>query len=564
MKSTFFKTLALLTIFAYLVCAEPVSLNEAETAVKTFVSLRYPLADQAAKNIVTPVGSSSMDFTKIEPWVDSGKIIGFVAELKPTGFVLMRADTLCPPTKLYYDKGKFSDLPPDFIEVIKWELKQELQYLSEATTKKKSLNFQFETDWSALINPMVQDNALSQYSGADTITGPLLSLTWNQNSPYNYYAPAAAGGPGGRAYAGCVATAMSQIMRHHKSPTAIAGDYTYTDNSGNCQGTHSVSDAGLGDYQWSDMPNSINDAGPTSQKQAVGQLIYHAGVTMNMNFEATGSGAFSENVPAALRTYFGYSSGNLKYRSNYSDSEWYTRLYTDINNSRPVYYAFRNDLNQGHAVVCDGTRNDNEIHINFGWSGSANAWYNMNSVGDWNYTHRAIFEIYPSGGGGDTFSILKLKGKVDWKKNPGYGSDTILCKIPCSLTDLLFLEDCGNISEFLIFDGGAGRVSGSAGSFKSMNKKGTVVNLQYKSTIGKYQVKTKLKLKNGYLYAMRKMKNGNNSDTKFNVRNSDSGGWQQKQIDVEVNLTYGSVSVQGKDTTTVQYKTIADKKTQIK
>jgi len=455
-------------------------------------------------------------------------------------------------------------LTPDFIEVIKWELKQELQYLSDSTTKKHSPNSQFETVWSSLLNPVSYDSALSKYSDADTMAGPLLSLTWNQNSPYNYYAPAASGGPDGRAYAGCVAAAMSQIMRHHKSPTAIAGDYTYTDSSGSCQGTHSASDVGLGDYQWTDMPNSISDASATSQKQAVGQLIYHAGVTMKMDFEATGSGAYSQNVPAALKTYFGYSSGNLQSRSSYSDSQWYSKLDTDINNSRPVYYAFRNSSDSGHAVVCDGTRNDNEIHINFGWGGSANAWYNMNSVGDWNYNHRAIFEIYPSGGGG-TFEILKLKGKVDWNKKPGYGNDTILCKAPCTLPDLKFLDGCASISRFLVFDGGYGtKVFGSSGAFKSKNKKCTKVNLQYKSSTTKYRVKTKVKLKNGYIYVLRKMKNGNASNKKFNVTNSDSGGWQPRTMDVEMDLSNGGTSVQGTGTIQVQYKTKADKSTKVK
>jgi len=560
---TFLRTLVFLTVLARFVCAEPVSLHEAETAVETFLSLRYPATDQAVKRTVTPVGASSLALTKIEPWVDSGKTIGFVAELQPTGFVLMRADTLCPPTKLYYNKGKFFDLPPDFIEVMEWELKQELQCISDTATKKKPLNSQFETDWSSLLNPVSNDSALREFSETATKAGPLLSTLWNQNSPYNYYAPAASGGPGGRALAGCVATAMAQIMRHHKSPTAIAGDYTYTDVWGSCQGTHSASDAGLGDYKWSDMPNSITDASSTSQKQAIGQLLYHAGVTVDMNFEANVSLAYIDPVPVALKSYFDYFSGDSQNRSSYSDSEWYSKLNTDINNSRPVFYAFFNSADNGHAVVCDGTRNDNEIHINFGWSGTDNAWYNMNSVGDWNYKHKAIFEINPSGGGGGTFTVHKLKGSINWKSTPCTGKDTLIGAIPTTLTDLSFLKGCGNLTDFFTINSGAGNVTGSAGAFKRINKKGTRVTLELRSIQTKYRVSTKLKLKNNVLYIRRKMKNGANSDKKFNIGNADSN-WTTKDVTVNLDLSYGGTSIQGAGTKTITYKTKADKKTKIK
>ncbi|MCX7003050.1 MAG: C10 family peptidase, partial [bacterium] len=115
--------------------------------------------------------------------------------------------------------------------------------------------------------------------------GPLLTIAWNQSWPYNYYAPVASGGPGGRAYAGCVATAMSMILRYHQWPVAITTNYSYYDGGGVCVGTHAASDATLNAYQWGSMPASISSGSATAQKQAVGQLMYHCGVTVNMDFE---------------------------------------------------------------------------------------------------------------------------------------------------------------------------------------------------------------------------------------------------------------------------------------
>jgi len=52
----------------------------------------------------------------------------------------------------------------------------------------------------------------------------------------------------------------------------------------------------------------------------------------------------------------------------------------------------------GHSLVCDGQRNGNEIHLNYGWSGGSDAWYNIDGVngGGYNWTrHAATFGIAP-------------------------------------------------------------------------------------------------------------------------------------------------------------------------
>ena len=41
---------------------------------------------------------------------------------------------------------------------------------------------------------------------------PLITVAWNQDSPYNSLCPQMSGGPGGRAYVGCVAVAMGQAL----------------------------------------------------------------------------------------------------------------------------------------------------------------------------------------------------------------------------------------------------------------------------------------------------------------------------------------------------------------
>ena len=375
------------------VAADPVSLPQAVSAAVAFVALRFPASEGLAAPAV-----ARRAVPAARPLVHAGATLGFEVALEPTGFVLVRADDQLPVVKVYSDTCALSNLPPAFRQVLDWELQKELEAVAETRRARTPLPTQFQAQWAALLNPMPPQR-LRDAAAATNQAGPLLSSAWDQASPYNYYAPTAAGGPGGRAYAGCVATAMAQILRAHGWPAAIATNHTYTDGDGSCQGTHSASDAGLGDYQWQNMPNAVYSSSSITQRQAVGQLIYHCGVAVDMDFEASGSGTASEYVPGALQTYFSYSCGLLSYRSLYSNALWYAKIANDISIGRPIYYGMvAQDDGVGHAVVCDGFRNGNEIHMNFGWSGSATAWYNLDYVNGGGYTwinHHAIFGIAP-------------------------------------------------------------------------------------------------------------------------------------------------------------------------
>jgi len=390
----------LLTIFlAQLVSAAPLTTHSISNAVTAFVSSRFAQMQNAQTSAAANQSAKSFSITKIAPLSQDSKTIGYVASLEPSGFVLMRADDLLPALKLYSDKGSFDSLPPDFIEVMEWELSTELEILNSEIKKDTNFSTKYEKEWERLLksSPINHSQTASEEKADFVEIGPLLSTIWNQDSPYNYYAPTASGGPGGRAYAGCVAATMAQILRYHKFPTAISANYTYTDSSGSCQGTHSASDAGLGDYQWEDMPLSLFGS-TTDEKQAVGQLMYHCGVTVNMDFEADGSGAYSHNVHPALRNYFNCTSDSVSYRSYYSDTVWYNKINNSLVLHRPAYYAFQSTGGGGHAVVCDGCRNGDEIHLNFGWGGANNAWYDMNYIPDGSYEwidHDAIFNIAP-------------------------------------------------------------------------------------------------------------------------------------------------------------------------
>jgi hypothetical protein len=160
-----------------------------------------------------------------------------------------------------------------------------------------------------------------------------------------------------------------------------------------------MADAGLAAYNWAQMPLVINNNSPITQQQAVGQLIYHAAVALESDFEALATGSSPASVPVAFSAYFGYTSSQYQSKSSYLSTQWYNKIAAEIDAFRPVFYAmWQADGSDGHAVVCDGYRNGNEIHLNLGWSGADTAWYNIDTVSAEGITwtqHGAVFGITP-------------------------------------------------------------------------------------------------------------------------------------------------------------------------
>jgi hypothetical protein len=139
------------------------------------------------------------------------------------------------------------------------------------------------------------------------------------------------------------------------------------------------------------MPNSIS-----SNNNAIGTLMLHAGISVDMNYSASSSGAYviHEYSPKlncteyALKTYFRYKS-TLKglARSatpsgspDISQTDWLNYLKTELNAQRPVIYSGQG-TSGGHAWVADGYDASNRMHFNWGWGGSGpNGFYSINSI----------------------------------------------------------------------------------------------------------------------------------------------------------------------------------------
>ena len=215
---------------------------------------------------------------------------------------------------------------------------------------------------------------------------PLLSDSWGQTEPYNLLCPMA---DTLRCKVGCVATAMSQVMYYYRHPQRGNGIHTYTDTAG--IGQTLTADFGAHQYEWNYMLDVYSPGlYTTRQANAVARLCSDAGIAVDMRYGVEESGALSVKQPMTLTTYFGYDRGIRQiFRDFYSQSELYTMLIAEIEAGRPILCSGYGIDGGGHAFVIDGYDGAGLFHINWGWNGYADGYYNIDYMNphqpEWNH-----------------------------------------------------------------------------------------------------------------------------------------------------------------------------------
>ena len=309
----------------------------------------------------------------------------YIFNVEGGGFVMVSASKNYKPILAYSLKNSYDGEIPETAWYFINNYSRNIDYCDE---RGILMNDDVEMEWKLLEN-----NELPAVRNEKTVN-PLIQTLWNQDYPYNYYAPETGGGwwggPGGHCYAGCVACAMSQIMKYWNHPVQGHGSHSYTHS------TYGVQSANFGEttYNWDIMPIELGYQA-NEEALAVAQLMYHCGVSVNMNFGPDGSGAYSQDVETAMRQYFGYCSATYRQRSSYTEEEWIALIKSDLDQSHPVYFSGTSDSGGGHAIVCDGYDSNDYFHFNLGWSGSGNDYYNINDVAGYHNNEAIVMNIVP-------------------------------------------------------------------------------------------------------------------------------------------------------------------------
>lgn len=281
---------------------------------------------------------------------------------KDAGFVIVSADDRAPEILGYSDSGSFDiDSLPDNFRFLLGSYATELEALAAS--------------------PEVIDLPVKSVERSAQATGksvaPLLgSILWDQSSPYNDLCPVMDNDM--RTAVGCVATAMAQIMGYHQWPKKGTGTipaYTTTSNGFEMPETNIENTY----YDWEHITPIYNNKSTAEEKAAIAPLMYHCGLSVRMDYGYE-SGAYSIDVPIALRQYFDYNE-NMAYltREYYTKAEWDSIIRHELDENRPVYYSGSNEEG-GHAFVCDGYDTNGLFHINWGWSGLSNGYFILSNL----------------------------------------------------------------------------------------------------------------------------------------------------------------------------------------
>ena len=203
---------------------------------------------------------------------------------------------------------------------------------------------------------------------------PLLKTRWGQDTPYNNLCPTERENANVIYPTGCVATAMAQVMYYHQYPEKGTGNITYS-----FQDRILSADFNNTYYQWRLMTPTYKKGQYSDESAlAVATLMYQCGVSIKMQYNVGGSGAFSYNAATALRKNFGYHENlQIHYRDYYTAKEWINKVYNELKAGRPIIYTGVDENNGGHCFVVDGYDQNNFVHVNWGWDGVNDGYYDI-------------------------------------------------------------------------------------------------------------------------------------------------------------------------------------------
>ena len=246
---------------------------------------------------------------------------------------------------------------------------------------------------------------------------------------YSYYTPVLSDGR--RAVCGCVATAMAQVMRYHEYPEAAAKvqkpcyvepRYEMNEFTGNEEfvGATNLTVSGES-FDWANMTLRPKDDGASEDVcKAIGRLTSDAGVAACMCYdtlEKGGSGSFLLNAATALRDVFKYKSAAFYTAGQITDDAeaFHNSMFANFDAGCPVLLGITGG--GGHAIVADGygfiTEGDKAlpyVHLNMGWAGECDFWYNLPDMREAGFTvvDEVVFNIFPEKDG----STAIVSGRV--------------------------------------------------------------------------------------------------------------------------------------------------------
>ena len=382
-----------------------------------------PTTEARAANVVKgwlnynsyPFGELAGEFSKVEAYGESGKAssqseaLYYAVYMDPSGIVLIPAeDELDPITAYARDATWYGPSPANPLYDSIGASIAEMVKKHRGSARRASGTSEAREKWASL-EKLAQEDGRRESDGEIAAQGPLpgapqtvqvapfLQTEWDQENapgdPYIYNAFTPFNYP-----AGCGAVMMAQIMKYFNWPVApirnLVGDsvYPYTVNGEPRSGVLLGGDGDMGSYN---MANITDDN--------IGRLMMDCAVAIGSDF-GDETGSHPDKIADELVSSFGYGNAILATSGGPSqvgqmNSETLLRaVNSNLDAGKPVGLGiFRGSNEVGHGVVADGygySYGTTYHHINMGWGGSYNLWYNLPLVFNYDLVDSVIYNIF--------------------------------------------------------------------------------------------------------------------------------------------------------------------------
>lgn len=395
-----------LLLFALLaddIWARPTTPYEAELAVTGW------LADNN-EPLGIPLGREIVAVETVAD--DGGEILYYLARLSPSGFVIVPADDEVEPILTFTDAQDYDPSTQDpLTALVTQDVRRRLAeaYAGPAGPLQAQSVTAAQVKWCALIgragSTQTDFGVFGKQTISDVRVAPFVKSCWSQGEvcshyTYNYYTP-------NHYVAGCAATAMAQLLFYHRYPVEGVGRHPFTirvldvnqvayTRGGNGSG---------GPYRWDDMVAAPDCSTTAGQRAAIGALCYDVGVAAQTEYGPRASSTDSAAIVAAFKEVLGFSNAIRGANDGATIGDSLTAMINpNIDARNAVILGIRSSV--GHAVVVDGYGYDQSgqtrtlyHHLNMGWAGRANIWYNLPDILDFEVITTCIYNVFTEGKG---------------------------------------------------------------------------------------------------------------------------------------------------------------------
>lgn len=326
----------------------------------------YEVSQDRAKSVATALMAQRVEgfnqpVASIKTISYEGQKVYHIVQFFGGGWMIISADDFSAPLIGYSPDGVYQSENTPENERGMMEL-----YCQQVIRNARLLSVSQHSDWT-----QQQTGARSVTRGENGKVAPLIKVNWNQSGSYKKYCPQDSKG---QAIVGCVAVAMAQAMSVVQWPKRPVGYYTY--NSSN-YGSLYIDYDKEGDYNWENILTGANG------NDDVARLLWHCGVSVNMDYGIDGSGTQTSYIASALRRNFQYPKSVAYYsRSNFNRDDWHNLILTEVQEGRAVAYnGIDSKKKYGHCFNLDGY-DGTFFHVNWGWGGSNNGYFGLDGLRD--------------------------------------------------------------------------------------------------------------------------------------------------------------------------------------